>query len=219
MRFLFFVLCAAVFLFGDVFVGIPGGYKNVFEGLIKRYNLKHSEKIEAVYGPMGVLMAQAKMGTLDIIFGDREKLQKNGFKKFKKIGYGKLVILSKRKIKSLKDLDSMKLIALPNPKGTIYGKAASEVFNKLNLHPRTLTVSLMPQGINYLKLNQCDAAVANKTQEIFSKGKFYSFEVPQRYYSPIVTGFCVLHKKNGTEKFIKFITSPKIKKYLQGFGI
>jgi molybdate transport system substrate-binding protein len=217
MKKLFFLLFAFAVLFGDVYVGIPGGYKDVFTKLIEKYNATHSEKVEAIYGPMGVLMAQAKMNTLDVILGDKEKLTKNGFKGFNKLGYGKLVILTKKKIKSVNEIDSLKRLAEPKPKSTTYGKAAWEAFKNLNLHPNILTVSLMPQGINYLKMGECDGAVANKTQEILLKNKFYALEIPQKYYSPILIGYCVLHNKKGVKEFVDFLNSKK--DYLQRFGI
>jgi len=219
MRVFNLLMLCFIFLFSDVYVGIPGGYKDVFVKLIKKYNLTRKEKVRVIYGPMGVLIAQAKMNTLDVILGDKETLSKNGFKDFKTLGYSKLVILTKKKLNTLKEINYLKRLAVPNPKSTTYGKAAKEAFEKLHLHPKTITVSLMPQGINYLKISQCDGAVVNKTQEILLKHRFNYLEVPQRYYRPIVIGFCLLHESCGVNDFINFLTSPEIKTYLKRYGI
>ncbi|AZV45890.1 hypothetical protein C3L23_00985 [Nautilia sp. PV-1] len=219
MKALSLAMLCFMYLFGEIYVGIPGGYKDIFVKMINKYNSTHKIKVNALYGPMGVLMAQAKLNNLDVILGDREKLQKNGFKNFVKLGYGKLVILTKEKLKCVNEINNLKRLALPNPKGTTYGKAAAEAFKNLHLHPNTVIVSLMPQGINYLKISQCDGAVANKTQEVLLKKRFYALEIPQKYYNTIVIGFCVLHKNRGAEDFIKFLSSPEIEKYLQGYGI
>ena len=219
MKVLNIVMLCFMYLLGDIYVGIPGGYKDVFVKLIKKYNSNRKEKVNVIYGPMGVLMTQAKMNTLDVILGDKKTLAKNGFKNFEKLGYGKLVILTKKKLNSINDINGLKKLALPNPKSTTYGKAAKEAFVNLHLHPKTVTVSLMPQGINYLKISQCDGAVANKTQEVLLKRKFYSLEIPQKYYTPVILGYCVLHKKNEVDNFIKFLTSPEIKTYLKRYGI
>ncbi|WP_456479701.1 molybdate ABC transporter substrate-binding protein [Nautilia sp.] len=219
MRVLIFALVCFMHLFGDVYVGIPGGYKDVFVKLISDYDSSHKIKVNAVYAPLGMLMAQAKLHTLNMIIGDKETLNKNGFKNFMLLGYGKLVVLTKTKLKSLKDINKLKRLALPNPETTIYGKAAREAFDNLNLHPGVFTVSMMPQGINYLIMNQCDSAVASKTASILLKGRFFALDIPQKYYKPVLFGISVLKKDEGTESFIGYLKSKKVRNYLKGYGI
>ncbi len=215
-----FILClGSVFLFADIYVGIPGGYKDAFSKVIKIYNKKNNEKIKALYGPMGILMSQAKLNTLDIIIGDKLILQKNNFKPFTRLGYGTLVILSKKKITSLKQINTFHLMALPNPKSTTFGLAAQEAFKNLHIKPHTLTVSLMPQGINYLSIGECDAAIANKTQQILLKNKFYSIKIPTKYYNPIAIGFVPLGNNKKIILFEKFLKSNETKKILQSYGL
>jgi molybdenum ABC transporter molybdate-binding protein len=145
-------------------------------------------------------------------------LTSHGFDNFYPIGKGTLVILSKKNVSNVNDLKKLKLIALPNPKTTIYGKAAKEAFDKLGRKKGFLPVALMPQGINYLLMGNCDGAVANLVQAKFHK-KLHYLVIPQKYYSPIVLGFSILSDNRNAQSFLNFVKSPQAQKILKEYGL
>jgi len=217
-KFIFIVFGAVSVLFGDMVVGIPGGYKKVFVPIINRYNATFHKNIRAIYGPLGFLITQAKLKQTDLIMGEKNKLAEHNFKKFIPAGRGKLVILSEKEIKNIKDLYKIQLLAVPDPRHTIYGKAAAEAFKNLHLNLKTVTVSLMPQGVNYLLMGNTDGAVANLTQALFLK-KLHCVIIPQSAYTPIILGFVKVSNNKQNDSFIKYIKSKKIQNILKHNGL
>ncbi len=206
-------------LFADLIVGIPGGYKKVFPQILQKYNQRYHTNVKAIYGPLGFLIGQAKLKNVDLIMGEKDKLMAHNFKNFTPIGYGKMVILANHKITSIEDLRKIKLLALPDPKHTMYGKAAQEAFSNMNVFPKTMKVALMPQGINYLLMGNVDCAVANITQAVLLKNKLYYFQIPQKYYTPIILGFVNISNKKENKRFLQFIKQKSIAKILAKYGI
>jgi molybdate transport system substrate-binding protein len=207
------LLIIALKIFANCIIGITGGYKEIFKPLIKQYNLTHKEKITVIYGPLGTLIANAKLKNIFMIFGEKETLKQNGFNSFIPIGKDNLTIICRKKT-NLEDLNQTK-IAVPNPKGTIYGNRAEEFFKNIHIHPvNELTVSMMPQGINYLQMNIVECAVANEVMALFLKNKYPYIEI-KKNYTPIILGFSSIKKSKTCVDFIKFLKSEKIKKYLK----
>jgi molybdate transport system substrate-binding protein len=207
-----------IWLFADMIVGIPGGFKKIFPKIIDAYNTAYHKHVKAIYGPMGYLIYQAKINSISLIMGERSILQNHGFKNFTPIARGHLIVLTTHNYSSLDDLKKINLIALPNPKTTIYGKAAKEAFDKLGIKGPFLQVALMPQGINYLLMGNCDGAVADLTQGVFHKNLHY-IKIPQQYYHPIVLGVSILNKNSETESFLHFLQSKKVQSILKSYGL
>ncbi|GAX87628.1 molybdate transport system substrate-binding protein [Lebetimonas natsushimae] len=211
------LLIISVKIFANCIIGITGGYKEIFKPLLKQYNSIHKEKINVIYGPLGTLIANAKFKNIAMIFGEKETLKENNFKNFIPIGKDRLTIICKKQI-IINKLNNLKL-AVPNPKGTIYGERAKEFFNNSKINPKhILTVSMMPQGINYLQMNLVECAVANKAMAIFFKNKYRYLEIKNNY-NPIILGFAEIKNNKPCNNFIHFLKSEKIKKYLKSKGI
>ena len=218
MKKLIILVATVIFLYADGVIGIPGGFKKIFPQIISSYNNTYHKKLKAIYGPMGYLIYQAKIGSISLIMGEKNILQSHGFTNFTPIAKGHLIVLTTHNFNSLNELKKIKLIALPNPKTTIYGKAAKEAFDKLGIKNRFLQVALMPQGINYLLMGNCDGAVADLTQAVFHKNLHY-IEIPQQYYHPIILGVSVLNKNSEINDFVKFLKSKKIQSILKSYGL
>ncbi len=218
MKKLLFSLCLITFSFASLTLGIAGGYKNIFQPLITQYNHKYNANIKAVYGPMGGLIFFANRGTIDAIIGDREILKKHNKNIVYTIGQDKMVILSKKKINSLKNLQKIRRIAIPNEQHTTYGRAAKEAFKNLHLKINKLIVTMMPQGINYLIMNQVGGAVASLSQAILLK-KFYYIIIPTNTYKPIFISVAKIKNNSELNKFINFLKSKKVKEYLSKYGL
>jgi molybdate transport system substrate-binding protein len=211
------LLIISLKIFANYIIGIPGGYKEIFKPLIKQYNLMHQGKINVIYGPLGTLIANAKFKNVTMIFGEKETLKENNLKNFIPIGRDTLTIICKKPI-NINDLNNIRL-AVPNPKGTIYGQRAMEFFKNSKITPKNiLTVSMMPQGINYLQMNLVDCAIANKVMAIYFKNR-YKFIKLKNNYTPIILGFAKIKDNKSCDKFIKFLKSEKIKNYLKRNGI
>ncbi|WP_024789478.1 hypothetical protein [Lebetimonas sp. JH292] len=93
------LLIISLKIFANCIIGITGGYKEIFKPLIKQYNLTHKEKITVIYGPLGTLIANAKLKNISMIFGEKETLKQNGFNSFIPIGKDNLTIICRKKNK------------------------------------------------------------------------------------------------------------------------
>ena len=205
------------FSFANLILGIAGGYKNIFQPLLQEYNRQNHTNIKAIYGPMGVLIFNANRKTIDAVIGDKEILKEHNKNIIYTIAKDKMVIISKKKINSLKNLQKL-LIAVPNEKHTTYGRAAKEAFNNLNLKINKLIVSMMPQGINYLTMNEVQGAVASLSQAILLK-KFNYIVFPLNSYTPIFVSVAEVKNSPELNKFINFLKSEKVKNYLLKYGL
>jgi len=217
MKKLLFLLLIVSSSFGSLILGIAGGYKAIFQPLIQKYNQQNHTNIKAIYGPMGELIFDANRNTIDAIIGDKEILKQHHKNIIYTIGKDKMVVLSKKKINSLNDLEKM-LIAVPNEEHTTYGRAAKEAFKNLHLKIKKLTVSMMPQGINYLIMNQVEGAVASLSQAVLLK-KFHYILFPINSYKPICISVAKVKDNPELNQFIKFLKSKKVKKYLSKYGL
>ena len=217
MKKLLFLLLIISSSFASLILGIAGGYKAIFQPLIQKYNQQNHANIKALYGPMGELIFDANRNVIDAIIGDREILIQHHKHIIYTIGNDKMVVLSKKKLNSLDDLEKM-LIAVPNEEHTTYGRAAKEAFENLHLKIKKLSVSMMPQGINYLIMNQVDGAIASMSQAILLK-KFHYLIFPLNSYKPIYISVAKVKNNSELNKFIKFLKSKEVKKYLSKYGL
>ena len=217
MKKLLFSLCLITFSFASLTLGIAGGYKPIFQPLIQKFNNKYHMNVKAIYGPMGMLIFDANRNMVDAIIGDEQILIKHNKKIFYRIAQDKMVILSKKKINSLNNLQKM-LLAVPNEEHTTYGRAAKEAFNNLHLRINKLIVSMMPQGINYLMMNQVQGAVGSLSQAYLHKNLKY-FIIPLKSYKPIFISVAKIKNNSELNKFINFLKSKEVKEYLSKYGL
>ncbi len=217
MKKILLILFFITFSFANLTLGIAGGYKNIFQQVINWYNQQYHQNVRAIYGPMGVLIFNANRQTIDAVIGDEEILKKHNKNIIYTIGQDKMVVLSKNKIGSLKDLQKI-LIAVPNEKYTTYGRAAKEAFNNLHLKINKLIVSMMPQGINYLIMNEVEGAIGSLSQAILLR-KFHYIVLPLNSYKPIFISVAKIKNISELNKFINFLKSNKVKNYLLQYGL
>ena len=205
------------FSFANLTIGIGAGYKQIFQHIIEQYNQIYHKHIIGIYGTFGTLIFRANEHIIDAIIGYKFGLKDYHENIIYDIGRDKMVILSKNSIKSLKELENI-LIAVPNPKYTGYGKAAEEAFKNLHLKIHSLIVSMMPQGINYMIMNQAQGAVANYSHAILLK-KFKYFLIPVNSYKPIYISVAKVKNNPELNQFIKFLKTKRIKEYLKHYGL
>ncbi len=217
MKKILLILFFITFSFANLTLGIAGGYKNIFQQVINWYNQQYHQNVRAIYGPMGVLIFNANRQTIDAVIGDEEILKKHNKNIIYTIGQDKMVVLSKNKIGSLKDLQKI-LIAVPNEKYTTYGRAAKEAFNNLHLKINKLIVSMMPQGINYLIMNEVEGAIGSLSQAILLR-KFHYIVLPLNSYKSIFISVAKIKNISELNKFINFLKSNKVKNYLLQYGL
>ena len=217
MKKLLLILFFITFSFANLTLGIAGGYKNIFQQIINWYNQQYHKNVRAIYAPMGVLIFNANRQTIDAVIGDKEILKKHNKNIIYTIGQDKMVVLSKKKINSLKDLQKM-LIAVPNENYTTYGRAAKEAFNNLHLKINKLIVSMMPQGVNYLIMNEVGGAIGSLSQAILLR-KFHYIVFPASDYKSIFISVAKVKNTSELNKFINFLKSKKVKNYLSKYGL
>lgn len=214
-------------------IAAGAGYKQALMEIINDYE-KNNNKIDAFFGNMKQVTAQAKQTNISLIIGDKRFLKDKtnlDFKKFSTLGKGKLVIAFPKdtKINTIEDLldPKIKKISIPQAKKAIYGIAGEEFLQNTNLYEKLesklLKVATVPHAMTYVIANEVDAAIVNLTAALANKNNIGGYlEVPEENYSSIqiVVGELNYCKNNNEcEKFFKFLLSPRSKKIFEKYGL
>ena len=198
-------------------------------------------KLELIIGSSGKLAAQIENGAPFDIFlsADMEYPQaiykKNlSYEKPRIYAYGTLVLWSFKNIdlsKGIKILadDSIKKIALPNPKTAPYGREAMKVLKKYHLYQAVQKNLVFGESIaqsnQFISSQAADIGFTAKSAVLAqnSQGKGRWIEIDPQLYNPIAQGVVILkyaekHNQKAARQFYDFLFSAKAQAILKKYG-
>ena len=207
--------------------------------IVDAFKIDTGIECDLIISSSGILTAQIKEGAPFDIFISADmkypiELFNSGFSKMppKVYAYGRLVLwsLSDTLAPTLDILisNSVKHIAVANPKTAPYGKAALEVLEKMNILPSVEDKLVYGEGIsqtNQFIISQSSemgftAKSVVLSDKIAASGNW--LEISDTLHSPIEQGALILNRsiaKDGkAEKFYNFLFSDKSKDILSKFG-
>jgi len=235
------ILVFSSLLFADSLkVAVAANVRFAFNEIAKAYEKQSNVKIIPIVSSSGKLTAQIEHGApFDLFLSANMKYpsylysKKLASNKPKIYAYGGLVLwtLNKKivlKLDNLKD-NSIKKIAIPNPKNAPYGIEAIRVLEKHNLkqdiHKKIVWGESISQTNQYIYSRSADVGVTAKSVVLSPKMKNIGRwkELDKNDYLPIKQGVVIL--KNGFEKnrklsidFYNFIFSKTSQNILKKYG-
>ncbi len=212
-------------------VASAAGYKKPVMALIKAFQ-QNGHHVEPLFGNMQQVMQQVKNGSIDIIIGDKTFLDKSELplEDVQNIGYGKMVVAyakhtSLSRAEDLKN-ESIRKIAMPQPKKAIYGTAGETFLKNTHLYDnvknKLYIVATVPQVVAYLVAGEVDAGIINLTSALNNKDKIGGYIlIDETTYSPIEI---VVAKMTGCEndtckEFMSFINSQTAQSIFRQNGL
>ncbi|SNZ10061.1 molybdate transport system substrate-binding protein [Persephonella hydrogeniphila] len=185
----------------------------------------------------GKLTAQIERGApFDIFLSANMKypeyLYKKGLALGKPVVYAKgvLVLWSMKNIPlKEKDIfvleeDTVKKIAIPNPRNAPYGEEAVKALKFYRLYRKVKNKLVygesVSQATQYIYKKLVDAGFCSKSVVLSPKmrGKGVWIEVDRKAYSPIKQGAVILSKNIYAKEFLRFLLSDEGKKILKKYG-
>lgn len=227
---------------GAINIAVAANVSYAIESLKKEFNKEHPDtKVLITLGSSGKLTAQIKNGApYDVFMAANMKypqaLYSGKTAVTKPIVYaqGSLAYLSSREkdftkgISLIKD-NSVKKIAIANPKTAPYGKAAVEAMKNggvyVQVKPKLIYAESISQTVSYT-ITAADIGFIAKSSlyslqmQAYKKGVHWS-DVDTKLYTPINQGIVLLKRgesKSEAKAFFDFILSKKAKKILNDFG-
>lgn len=214
-------------------VAAGAGYKPLVEDWANLYESKTGAKIERMYGNMGQVTAQVKLGGgICAVVGEYSFLKNSGIKfaSFNPIGKGVLVIATRKglKISSPDDLKKPEFakIAIPDVQQAIYGKAGAQLMKNTGmdkaLESRLIPAGTVPRAGSYVLTGEADAAFINMTFADNNKDKIGSYIVVEKGYSPLEITAAVLPECTGNKElhtFLNMLSTPDMKKIVKQNGL
>lgn len=203
--------------------------------LVEEFNKTNKTKVRIIFGSSGKLTAQIKnKAPFDVFLSANMKypnaLYHDNLTIIKPVLYaqGSLSIFSskKRVLKNISIINSVKRVAIANPKTAPYGKAAKDAIKNANLFEKNKNKFIYAENISQTvqyTLNATDigfiaksSLYSSKMQKYLKKGSFV--DVDKSLYKPINQGIALLNKKKEAKEFYDFILSAKAKKIFKKFG-
>ena len=237
---LFILLLISSSLFSSVIkVALAANVTYAIDELKKEFNKLHPDlKVITTIGSSGKLTAQIRHGAdFDLFMSANMKypkaLYKDGIAKTKPVVYaqGSLILLSPKKRDFSKGIeiitdDSIKKIAVANPRLAPYGKATVEALKSLKLYDRVKDKFIFGESIGQTviyTLNAADIGFIAKSTIFspklrgFEKGKNW-IDVDPKTYNPISQGMVLLKESKDAKAFYDFMLSDDAKKILKKYG-
>lgn len=214
-------------------IAVGAGYKKPVQELINAYEQSH-DKVDAMYGNMAQIFAHAKQEDIALVIGDKKFLDKQKeviFRSYQTIGLGRAVIIYAKgmSLENSKDIlkDSIKKIAIAEPKKAIYGDAAMEFLNNTKMYDtlkdKLIVVATVPQVATYVIASEVDAGIVNLTAALDAGDKIGGYvEIPSEQYSKIEITAGMLEvctKDKNCATFLTFLNSPKAKEIFAKHGL
>ena len=215
-------------------IAAGAGYKKPVQEVVKLYEARHHEKVEALYGNMAQVFAQAKQTDIALIVADKKFLVKqNGlsFSEYLTIGKGRAVVAYAKGVKldKVEEIADAKIarIAMPESQKAIYGQAGMEFLQNAKLmdrlKERLLVVATVPQVASYVSTHEVDVGIMNLTAALDTKAQIGGYiEIPQDYYTPIeiVAGHLPACQNNAScQKFSAFLKTPEAQTIFASYGL
>jgi molybdate transport system substrate-binding protein len=231
--FLGFLLVAIIANASGLKIAGGAGYKKPLMEVVKLYEAKKGIKLEPIFGNMKQITTQAKNSDIALIIGDKRYLStKSGleFSQYNFLGRGYVVLAYAKgvKIESVADIksDSIKKVAMPEPKKAIYGTAAAEFLKASNLYmsvkDKLYVVATVPQVVNYLVSGEVEVGIINLTAALAFEDKLGGYlKVEESTYNPIeiVVGELPTCKSATCKDFVEFLQTDAVKKVFQKYGM
>ena len=237
---LFVLLLISSSLFSSVIkVALAANVTYAIDELKKEFNKLHPDiKVLTTISGSGKLTAQIRHGAdFDLFMSANmkypEALYKDGIAKTKPIIYakGSLILLSPKKRDFSKGIeiitdDSIKKIAVANPRLAPYGKATVEALKSLKLYDRVKDKFIFGESIGQTVIYTLNAAdigfIAKSTifspkLKGFEKGKNW-IDIDPKTYNPISQGMVLLKESKDAKAFYDFMLSDDAKKILKKYG-
>ncbi len=237
---LFVLLLISSSLFSSVIkVALAANVTYAIDELRQEFNKLHPEiKVLTTISGSGKLTAQIRHGAdFDLFMSANmkypEALYKDGIAKTKPIIYakGSLILLSPKKRDFSKGIeiitdDSIKKIAVANPRLAPYGKATVEALKSLKLYDRVKDKFIFGESIGQTVIYTLNAAdigfIAKSTifspkLKGFEKGKNW-IDIDPKTYNPISQGMVLLKESKDAKAFYDFMLSDDAKKILKKYG-
>ncbi len=218
----------------DLKIAVGAGYKKPVVEVLKVYEEMTHSKIDAMYGNMAQIFAQAKQTEIALIIADKKFLEKQkelSFTNYQKIGDGIAVIAYTKGVRfdGIEDItkESIKTIAMPEAKKAIYGDAGMEFLHNAKLYDalkeKLLIVATVPQVSSYVSTHEVDVGIMNLTAALDSIDKIGGYiKIPQEYYTKIeiVSGSLkACEADKACQNFIAFLQTPKAKEIFTKYGL
>jgi molybdate transport system substrate-binding protein len=236
MERLFLLLAASVLFLNaePLAVASAKGYKKPMMKLFRQFETRKGIKITPIFGNMRQVIAQTELsGKVALVVGDRDFLRRSSLPvaDYVPLGRGRLVLAypKGRALKTINGIagDTVRKIALPDPKKAIYGKAAMQALRNSGLAEkvadRLLTVGTVPQVSSYLIADEIDAGFINLTDALGIREKIGGYiTVDTKLYTPIRIVCAVItgHENDPQAKaFVAFLNTPEARALLEASGL
>ncbi|HHB93756.1 MAG TPA: molybdate ABC transporter substrate-binding protein [Campylobacterales bacterium] len=242
LKILLMILLSSFGMSETIKVAVAANVSYAINDLKKEFNkLYPNTKVEVTLGSTGKLTAQIKnKAPYQILMGANmlypQTLYKEGFAVTRPLVYaqGSLAYLSRTKrdfskgIELVKD-NSIKKIAVANPKTAPYGIATAEALKNAKLYndikskfiygesiSQTVTYTMRATDIGFI----AKSSLYSPYMAHFKKGENWA-DVNPKLYTPIDQGIVILkagEKSKGVSAFYSFIFSKKASKIFEKFG-
>lgn len=222
---------------GTVSVTTGAGYVPMVKELAAAYRAKTGNTVVENYGGnVGQMLAQVEAGNgVNIVISDKGTLNKVKtnvkFTKFDKLGTTPLVFIWKKgaNIKGPQDIATGKVasLAYPDPKATVYGRAAAAYLAsseglKKAAAKKEMRIATVPQVFSYVAQGEVDAGFVNRL--VVRKGAAKlggSVEVKTGYPTIEMVAATVKGGKDAKDvkAFVSFLQSKDAKPILKKHGL
>lgn len=230
---IFLVLVSYGFSVENLRIAAGAGYKPLLEDWSALYQKQTGTKIERMYGNMGQVLAQVRMvHGICAVIGEKRFLKSSGlpFSDYRRIGTGKLVLVSRKGIKltSLDDITNRQIerIAIPDKLKAIYGKAAYEVLMSTGflkkISQKLLPAGTVPRSGSYAVTGDADVAFVNVTFAQKNKKRLGSALFIKDGYQTLEITLASLpscKENKDLQKFLNFLETPKMRKIVKKHGL
>jgi len=212
-------------------IAAGAGYKALVEDMAAYYEAKTGKKMERMYGNMGQVAAQVKLGGgICAVIGEESFLKTSGipYTSYNPIGKGVLAIIVRKglKISSPEDLKKPEFakIAIPDAEKAIYGKAGTQLIKNSNLgiEGKLLPAQTVPQAGSYVLSGEADAGFVNITFAGNNKDNLGGFIEVTKGYSPLEIAAATLEGcpvPEDLKTFIGMLGTPDMKKIAKKNGL
>lgn len=239
---LIMLLLSSLSMAGTIKIAVAANVSYAIDDLKKEFNKLYPDiKVQVVLGSTGKLTAQIKnKAPYDILMGANmmypETLYKEGFAVTRPLVYaqGSLALISAKKYDLSKGIEtvkneSIKKIAVANPKTAPYGIATSEALKNAKLYDevkdkfifgesisQTVTYAMKATDLGFI----AKSSLYSPQMAHFKKGENW-VEVDSKLYTPIDQGIVILKEGESNcevSAFYSFILSKRAKVIFEKFG-
>jgi len=232
MRFIVILFFFTSLFAKEITLGVAANVTYAINDLIKEFKKQNPNiNVKVILGSSGKLTAQIKNNApFDIFLSANMKypkyLYKNNLAFTKPVVYAKGAIAFvsfKHSLYSIKDIEKLKNIAIPNPKLAPYGEASVEFLKNAKINPKNIIYTqTITQALSYA-ITATDGAFIAKSALYSPKLKMKKnvLEIPNNLYTPIKQGMVILNRaRNNIDayKFFVFMLSKKAQNILKQYG-